>query len=105
MVSESIAAAGSSRAENLYELLVQLHCLCMRRRCQVVFIHVSETQIIGQGTDGFSRVSFYEGVMNVKPILSFLPLGDSVLKRSNKLGVWIYQWASDLGTSVDNLDP
>ena len=32
MVSDIIAAEGSSRAENLYDLVVRIHCWCMRYR-------------------------------------------------------------------------
>ena len=73
MVSESIAATGLSRAETLYGLVVQLHCLCMRYRCKVRFIHIFGTRIIGEGTDRLSRGSFYEGVMNGKTMMLFLP--------------------------------
>ena len=75
MVSESIAIAGSSSTETLYDLVVQLHCLCMRYRCQVRFIHVAGTRIIGQITNGLSRGNFYKGIVNGKPMLSLLPLG------------------------------
>ena len=69
MVSEIIAAAGSLRSETLYDLVVRLHCFCMRYRCQVRFVDVAGTHMIGQGTDGLSRGSMYEGLMNIKPIL------------------------------------
>ena len=69
MVSEIISVAGSSGAETLYDLVVQLHCLCMRYMFQVIFIHVAGTRIIGQGTNVISRVRLYEGVVNVKPML------------------------------------
>ena len=74
---------------NIYDLVVQIHCLCMRYRCHVRFIHVSGTRMIGYGTKGLSRGSLYEGVMNGKLVLLFLPLRDSVLKRSEPLGRWI----------------
>ena len=86
MVSESIYAAGLSRAETIYDLVVQIHCLCMRYRCQIIFIHVAGMRIIGHGTDGLSRDSFYKGVMNGKPMLLFMPLRESELKRSETLG-------------------
>ena len=105
MVSYSITVAGSSRSENIYDLVVRLHCLCMRYRYQVRFVHVSGTGMIGQGTDGLSRSSLYEEVMNGKPMLSFLPLRESALKRYDPLGGWIEQWDSELGRSVEILDP
>ena len=47
----------------------------------------------------------YKGVMNGKPMLLFLSLGESVLKRLDKLGRLIYQWDYNLGRSVETLDP
>ena len=85
MVSESIAMSGSSRLETLYDLVVQLHCFSIRYTCQVRFIHVSGMRMIGQRTDVLSRGSLYKGVMKVKPMLLFLPLGELVLKRSEPL--------------------
>ena len=38
-----------------------------------------------------------------KPMLSLLPLGDSVLKRLEPLGR-IEQWDSEIGSSVETLD-
>ena len=74
MVSKSIAMTGLSRSETIYDLVVRLHYLCMRYRCKVRFIHISGTQMIGQGTDRLSRGRFYEGVMNSKTMLLFLSL-------------------------------
>ena len=76
----------------------------MRYKCQVRFVHVSGTGVIGQGTDGLSRVTLYERVMNRKCMLLYLPLVESVLKRSYPLGRWIDQWDSELGRSVDTMD-
>ena len=90
MVSESIAAAGSSREETLYDLV------CMRYRCKVRYINVNVTRIIGQGTNGISRGIFYKGVMNVKTMLLFLPLGESMLKILEPLGRWIEPWDSEI---------
>ena len=42
--------------------------------------------------------------MNGKPMLSFLTLGELMLKRSDPLRRWIEQWYSELGRSVDTLD-
>ena len=105
MVSERISELGLSRAETIYDLVVRLHCLCMRYRCQVRFIHVSSTRMIGQVIDRLSRGSLYRGVINGKPMLLFLSLGESVLKRLEKLGRLIYQWDYNLGRSVETLDP
>ena len=105
MVSEIIADSGSFRAETLFDLVVKPHCLCIKYRCQVRFIHVAVTPMIGQGIDGLSRGSLYEGVMNGEPMLSLLPLRESVLKRSKPLGRWIEKWDSQIERSIETIDP
>ena len=77
----------------------------MRYIFQVRFIHISDTRMVIQVTNGLSRGSFYKGVMNNKPMLSFLPLGGSMLERSEPLGRRIKKWASNIGMSVETLDP
>ena len=61
----------------------------MRYMSQVRFIHVSGTRMVDQGTKGLSRGIVYKGVMNGKPMLSFLPLRESVLQRLGPFGRWI----------------
>ena len=34
-----------------------------------------------------------------------MPLGEYELKRSEPLGMWIEQWASEIGSYVETLDP
>ena len=97
MVSECIAAAGSSKLEVLLYLEVRLHFISMRFKCNVHFIHVADTPIISQGTDGLSRGDMYEGIMKGGAMLSFLLLEKSALARSPALSKWIEGWASTLG--------
>ena len=91
MVSDSIDAIGLLMSETIYDLVVRLHFLCMRYRCQVRFIHISGTWIIGQGTNGLYRGILYERVMNGKTMLLFLPLRELALNRSDALVSWIQQ--------------
>ena len=63
MVSESIAATYSSELEALFDLVVQLHFMSMRFKCNFRFIHVVGTWMIIQGTDGISRGDMYEVMM------------------------------------------
>ena len=46
MVLESISTVGSSSLEVLFDLVVWLYCLSMRYKCNVRFIHVTETRMI-----------------------------------------------------------
>ena len=106
MVSESVASAGSSSSEQLYDLVVRLvGCLGMRFRCSVHFIHVAGSRMIAQGSDGLSRGDLYEGVMSGKSLLSFIPLAESAVERSPALLPWVQGWASSLEADVEFLDP
>ena len=101
MVPESISLSGSNREENIYNLMMRLHCLCISYRCHIIFIHVSGTRMIGQGTDGLFRGSLYNRVMKVKPMLFFMPLRELLLESLESLGLYLDQWASELRRSVD----
>ena len=101
MVSESIASAGSSSSEQLYDLVVRLvRCLGMRFRCSVHFIHISGSRMTAQGSDGLSWRDLYKGVMSSKSLLSFIPLANSALDCSPALRPWIQGWSSDLEADV-----
>ena len=72
MVLESISAVGSSKSEVLFNLLVRLHCMRMRFRFNICFIHVVSTWMISQGTDGISRGGMYKVMMKGEIMLYFL---------------------------------
>lgn len=55
-------------------------------------IHVAGTRMIKQGTDGLSRGVLLEGVMKGEPMLDFVPLNKSAVKRSAELLPWIQSW-------------
>ena len=106
MVSESVASAGSSSLEKLFDLVVRLvGCLGMRFRCSVHFIHIAGSRMIAQGSDGLSRGDLYEGVMGGKSLLSFIPLAESAMDRSPLLKPWIQGWAASLDSDVKFLTP
>jgi hypothetical protein len=58
-------------------------------------VHISETRMIRQGSDGFSRGDMLSGVMGGKSILSFIPLHLSALERSPKSKPWVESWWPD----------
>ena len=74
MVSKIIAASGSSKLDTLFDLVVRLHCVIMRFKCNVRLIHVEGTWVINQGTDALSRGDMYEGIMKGGTMLYFLLL-------------------------------
>ena len=71
---ESISAAGSSKLEVLFYLVVQLHCMSMHFKCNLRFIHEVGTHMIIQGTYGISMGDIYEEIMKGKNMLSFILL-------------------------------
>jgi len=101
MVSEAVAAKGSSKSKLLYELVVRVYKLEMRYECRIQFIHVAGSRMIAQGTDG----DMYEGVMRRESMLSHVPLHLNAIERSSALLDWIFSWASKFGNEVENLSP
>ena len=63
MVLESIAVAGYSKSEVLFNLVVRLHCLIMRYKYNVRLIYLEGTCIIIKGKYGISRGDMYKGIM------------------------------------------
>ena len=96
MVLDSIA---------LFDLVVRIHCLSMRFKCNARFIRVAGTRIISQGKDGLSRGDIYEGIMKGETMPYFIPLEQLSLARSPALSKWIKGWASTLGREVEVLYP
>ena len=105
MVSESVAANGSSSSPELYNLIVRVYKLEMKFRCRIQFIHVAGTRMIEQGADGLSRGDMYEGVMRGESMLDFIPLHQSAIERHPPLLDWISSWSSKMGNEVEHLSP
>ena len=63
MVSDIIAASACSKSEALFDFVVRLHCMKMRFKYNVRFIHVAGTWMIIQGTDGLYRGDMYEVII------------------------------------------
>ena len=105
MVSETVAAKGSSACPLLYDLVSRLYHLEMTARCQISMIHVAGTRMIAQGTDGLSRGDMFEGVMKGESMLSHIPLHTSAIDRCGDLLQWIKSWACELGNDVELLNP
>ena len=61
--------------------------------------------MIRQGTDSISRGDMYEGIMNRKTILSYIPLEISALERSPAMSKRIESWSPTLGREVQVLEP
>ena len=105
MVSESIAAKGSSKQSTLYDLIVRLYKLEMTYCCKITFVHVAGTRMIRQGTDGLSRGDLVEGVMRGESMLSFIPLHKSCIDRSPALKIQLEECLKGLGNEVELLEP
>ena len=105
IVSESIAAKGSSKNKILYDLVVRLYLLEMKFKCRIQLVHVAGTRMIDQGTDGLSRGSMFEGVMQGQSMLHHLPLHIGALDRCPALEAWIKEWAGSYGMTPEVLSP
>jgi hypothetical protein len=86
---------GTSSARPLFDLVVHLRQLEMRKGCKIHVVHVAGTRMINQGTDGLSRGDQNAGVMLGKDFLTYVPLADSALTRSPSLKNWLMSWVED----------
>jgi hypothetical protein len=55
-------------------------------------VHVAETRMIAQGTDGLSRGSFLEGVARGEDMLFFIDLPQTAFSRSHTLLDFVKSW-------------
>jgi len=96
--AESSFYKGTSSSKRLFELTLELRKLQMNDELQLHLIHVSGKRMIAQGTDGLSRGSTYQGVMNGTPFLNYVSLHQSALDRQ---GSSLISWALSWFTGTD----
>ena len=92
IVAESVYVKGNSTSKRLFEGMLALRKMSMKKDVRVHVIHVPGSRMIAQGTDGLSRGDHSQGVMRGTPMLSFVPLGRSALERSPALRGWVETW-------------
>jgi hypothetical protein len=97
--AEAAYYKGTSSSEALFDLVLRLRKLEMTGRCCIHLVHIAGTRMIWQGTDGLSRGDQNAGVMAGDTMLSFVPLHQAALDRSDRLLPWIETWC----TSTDDV--
>ena len=90
--AEATFFRGSSKSKLLFELILELRELKMKFKTRIHFVHVAETRMIAQGSDGLSRGNILEGVMKGIPMDDFVLLNESALERSSGLKAWLESW-------------
>jgi hypothetical protein len=91
--AELAAFKGTSSSSKLFELILQLRQLEMQGSMIIHFIHIAGKRMIAQGTDGLSRGSSLEGIMQGKAFMSFVPLHLSAEERQGHfLTEWVGCW-------------
>ena len=98
--AESAFHNGTSSSKTLFELVIRIRKLQLVQSVKIHLIHVAGTRMIDQGTDGISRGNLLEGVMAGKDMLSFVPINQSAIERSNGLLTWLRDW-----TNCNSLSP
>jgi hypothetical protein len=89
----------TSSSKVLFDLIVRLRLLEVAGSIRLWVIHVSGKRMIEQGSDGLSRGNLLEGVMEGKPMISYVPLARSCLDGfSHILKCWICSWFSTNAT-------
>lgn len=91
---------GTTSSKALFGMVLKLRKLQLLHGAKIHLIHVAGTRMIAQGTDGISRGNLLEGVMTGQKMLSFVPINESALTRSESLLSWIKSW-----TMVPELKP
>lgn len=94
---------GTSSSRRLFELVLELRELQMRRGLHLHVVHVSGRRMIQQGSDGLSRGDHTQGSMAAIPIRSFIPLHLSAFDRSPDLKKWTKN--ATHGLDFEFLDP
>lgn len=87
--AEAAYGRGSSSSEGLFLMVKRLKLMEMLYQSRIHVIHVSGKRMIGQGTDGLSRGSLQDGVMQGDDMLGFIPLHKNALERASRLTEWL----------------
>lgn len=91
--AESVYYNGTSKSKRLFDLALKLRLLEMKGDFQFHFIHVAGSRMIAQGTDGLSRGSLSEGIMQGISMLNYIPLHQTAAARQPALISWIQGWS------------
>jgi hypothetical protein len=73
-------------------LALHLRQMEMSGTIKMNMVHIPNTRMISQGTNGLSRRDLTEGGMSSQNILSFVPLNTSALERQPKVVEWVRDW-------------
>lgn len=101
-MSEAAFIKGTSSSLLLFNLVLRLRILKVELHCMLHVVHVAGTRVIGQGSDGPSRGDLTEDVTTGRLMISYVPLSQSALERSDNLESWLRSWA---GTNLQVLTP
>lgn len=103
-VAERAYFRGTSSSRSLFDLVLELRKLTISGEFKLHVIHVPGTRMIECGVDGASRSDLSTGVMRGTPMLEYVPLHLSALKRSPALRDYIVGWLPSK-TLVKVLEP
>jgi len=95
--AEAAFYKGTSSSQKLFDLILRLWKIQMQGGVVLHVIHIAGTQMISQGTNGLSRGSLTDGVMQGCNILSFIPLHLDPRTRDKRLTAWVISWFGAFG--------
>jgi hypothetical protein len=88
----------NSSSKHLYELVLQLRELEMRRNLKLHMIHVAGTQMQAKGADGTSRGDRSTGMMSGDSVLDYVPLHKGAFELESGLKEWLTRtWDREQG--------
>jgi hypothetical protein len=100
LTAEGCFYQGISSSPHLHALFLELQTLEMTYGMTVHIIHISECQMIDQGTDGCLQGSMMAGVMAGQDMLMFIDLGWTAIEHHPPLLTWVWSWTGRM-----NLEP
>jgi hypothetical protein len=101
---EAAIHSGRTTSSRLRALVIRFLALQTVNTCSIEVIHVEGTRMIAQGTDGISRGTLNEGVMNGESMMSFILIHLSATARSPLLQDWLRSWLPGSPRFLEPLD-
>jgi hypothetical protein len=98
--AEAAFSKGTSSNRKLFLLMLWLRKLQMNHGVFLHFYHVSGKQMNTQGTYCLSRGCTFEGVMESKDMLAFVPFHLCPMMQQPKVKTWVDSWVSVQDESI-----
>ena len=93
-----------SSSKLLHKLVLRLRKAKLEHKFALHVVHVAETRMIAQGTNGLSRGIFLEGVMGEEDMLSFVDLVLAAIEKHPGVLDFVKSWVNPILVETKVLD-